>query len=264
MTAKTRGDELAFPLPPKNEYGCRPEASRSFLDNFLLEAGLPTVVTAAAGNWMPDLVAAMRHKAQEECSDLAMFAVLGADLPGLIPSCIAGYPVWYFVLPRELAAVASKLPRAELTAYGGLTGDPWRNDVFIGLWTEDDTALLNAGAEPKLLAFAEGNANVQLAYDKGCVIVIFDCDGSLHLGALAVGENLLVDLQACRASSFQRPTRCYSSAYMQARTKAVEAGLPDPEGPPAGGNFVARVYRLGRANDIGLEHDIKPKRNGRE
>lgn len=258
MTATAQGDELAFPLPDKNGFGCRPEASRSVLDKFLLEAALPTVVTAAAGNRMPDLVATMRYKAQEEGSGLAMFAVRGADLPGLIPSCIAGYPVWYFVLPRELAAIASKLPHAELTAYGGLTGDPWRNDVFIGLWTAEDTALLNAGAEPKLLAFAEGNANVQLAYDKGCVIVIFDCDGSLHLGALAVGENLLLDLQACRASSFQRPARCHPLAYLQARTRAVEAGLPDPEGPVGGGNLVARVYRMGRPEEM------EPKRRGCE
>lgn len=238
--------EPALPLPPENEYGCRPEVSRAVLDEFLREAGLPPSVSAQSHSALPGLVATMRAFANEECAGLAMFSVVGADLPGLLPSCMESYPVWYFVLPPELSGMAATLSRASLSVYGGLTGDPWSNAVFIGLWTDDHTVAAREGRDERLLAFPEYDANVPLAYEKGCVLVIFDCAGALHLGAIPVGEDLLLGLQACEGNSFQRPNRCYSVEYLQERTRAVEAGGEDPEGPPGNGNYVARVLQLDR------------------
>lgn len=59
-----------------------------------------------------------------------------------------------------------------------------------------------------------------------------------------MGNDLLLDLQACASSSFQRPLRFYERAYLQERTRAVEEGRGDPERPPSGGNFVLKTYRL--------------------
>jgi len=234
-------------LPPENVYGCRPEVSRAVLDEFLREARLPSSVSAQPGSALPDLVATMRTFADMECSGLAMFSVIGADFPGLVPSCMETYPVWYFVLPPELCDAAPTLPRASLSVYGDLTGDPWSNAVFIKLWTDDDIAA--AEGDERLVAFPEYNANVSLAYEKGCVLVIFDCAGTLHLGAIPVGEDLLIAVQACESSSFQRPTRYYSVEYLQERTRAVEAGGADPEGLPGNSNYVARVLQLDRGAD---------------
>lgn len=249
MTPNPHCIDPVLPLPPENQYGCRPEVARSVLDEFLRKAGLPSALSASPGAALPDLVATMRAFADGECSGLAMFSLVGADLPGLVPSCLESYPVWYFVLPPELHRAAPTLPLATLSVYGGLTGDPWNNAVFIGLWTDGHTAAAREGRDERMVAFPEGNANVSLAYEKGCALVVFDCAGALHLGAIPVGEDLLLHLQVCEGNSFQRPTRFYSVECLQERTRTVEAGEEDPEGPPGNGHYVARVLRLDRCTE---------------
>ena len=229
---------------PENDSGFRPEVSQEALNRALQSAGLPAGVPPEHGAFLPALVGDMRDQAAAQSGGLALFALSGSDLPGLIPPGLSDYVVWYFTLPSQMKDAIAELLTATLDCFGNLTGDPWRNAVFLGLVTQTQLSqgYRQDGTKPPSLCFTQEGTSLSRACRQGCVLVVFDCAGALHLRGIPMGENMILGLQGCEGSSFQRPSRIYAWKYLQERTRAVEETGHDPEGPPAGGNHIVTVY----------------------
>jgi hypothetical protein len=241
--------EALLDLPPAVAHGFRAPLAREVLQRFIQDTGLRRLVRKDELETLPTIVGDMMEHAKSSIEP-CMFSMMGADLPGLIPQCLRTYPVWYFAIPSDMAVdIPTLVDEGFLYGCGGLTGDPWRNAVFLEICTIGQQKLrfsLDAEAvlEPSI-SFKEGRiTNAWLASRKGCVVVVFDHLGTLSLTAYSVDDDTITCLQACESSSFQRPERFYGLANLQERTRAVEETGQDPECPPGAGNYIFHVYEI--------------------
>lgn len=237
-------------LPAADEYGYRPAVAQDVLSAFLDTVGLPHVLTGENG-W-PESVQWLRTQAASVAPGAAsLLSLTGAELDDVVPEALGAYPVWYFALPTEFESMVPGLLTASLSCYGGLTGDPWRNDVFIHLTHRPDAALLEVGDAGfvREVSFTAYGTNIRTAAKKGCVIALFDCAGLLHLRGIPVGVELLEGLSGCEASTFRQAYRFYSFRNLQERTRAVEETGKDTEGAPSNGNHLLRVFGSGSVPD---------------
>jgi hypothetical protein len=237
-------------LPEADEYGYRPAVAQDVLSEFLDTVGLPRVLTGEAG-W-PKSVRWLRTQADSVAPGApALLSLTAAELDDFVPEALGAHPVWYFALPAEFETMVPGLLTASLSCYGGLTGDPWRNDVFIHLTDHPDAALLEEGDAGfvREMSFTAYGTNIRTAATKGCVIALFDCAGLLHVRGIPVGVELLEGLSGCEASTFRQAYRFYSFRNLQERTRAVEETGKDPEGAPSNGNHLLPVLSSGSVPD---------------
>lgn len=237
-------------LPEADEYGHRPAVAQGVLSEFLDTVGLPRVLTGENG-W-PESVQWLRTQAASVAPGApALLSLTGAELDDFVPEALGAYPVWYFALPPDFEGMIPSLLTASLSCYGGLTGDPWRNDVFIHLTDRPNSAPSEEADVDFLreLSFTAYGTNITTAAKKGCVIALFDCAGLLHLRGIPVGVEVLEGLSGCEASTFRRAHRFYSFRSLQERTRAVEETGKDPEGAPSNGNHLLRVFSSGSVPD---------------
>jgi hypothetical protein len=234
---------VVLALPEADEYGDRPPVAQDVLSEFLDAVGLPRVLTAEDG-W-PESVLWLRTQAAAVAPGAAsLLSLTGAELDDVVPEALGTYPVWYFALPTEFECMVPGLLTARLSCYGGLTGDPWRNDVFLHLTDRLDGAPLEEGDAGfvREVSFTGYGTNIRTAARKGFVIALFDSAGLLHLRGIPVGVELLEGLSGCEASTFRRAYRFYSFRNLQERTRAVEETGKDPEGAPSNGNHLLPVF----------------------
>ncbi len=230
-------------LPEADEYGYRPAVAQNVLSEFLEAAGLPRVL--AKENGWPESVQWLRTQAACVAPGApALLSLTSAELDDFVPEALGVYPVWYFALPPDFVGMIPSLLTASLSCYGGLTGDPWRNDVFLHLTDRPDAALSEAGDADfvREVSFPAYGTSITTAARKGCVIALFDCAGVLYLRGIPVGAEILEGLSGCEASTFRRAHRFYSFRKLQERTRAVEETGKDPEGAPSNGNHVLTVF----------------------
>ena len=237
-------------LPEPDEYGYRPAVAQDVLSDFLDATGLPRVLSEN-DSW-PESVQWLRSQATSVSPGAAaLLSLTGRELDDFMPESLSSYPVWYFALPADFESLIPSLLRSHLSCYGGLTGDPWRNEVFLHLTDRMGAALLEEGdvGFVREVSFTAHGSNIVMAGDKGCVVALFDCAGLLYLRGIPVGNEILGDLSGCDASTFHRAHRFYSFRYLQERTRAVEDTGKDPEGPPSNGNYLLPVFSSGSVPD---------------
>jgi hypothetical protein len=237
-------------LPEADEYGYRPAVAQDVLSEFLGTVGLPRVLTGENG-WPPSVQNLRTQAASVAHGAPALLSLTGAELDDFMPELLGAFPVWYFALPAEFESMLPGLLTACLSCYGGLTGDPWRNDVFLHLTNRPHGALLEEGDAGfvREVSFTAYGTNIRTAATKGCVIALFDCAGLLHLRGIPVGVELLEGLSGCEASTFRQAHRFYSFRNLQERTRAVEETGKDPEGAPSNGNHLLPVFSSGGVPD---------------
>lgn len=239
-----------MPLPEADEYGYRPAVAQDVLSAFLEKVGLPRVLSDE--NSWPESVQWLRSQSAFVAPGVpALLSLTGAELADFVPEALGAYPVWYFALPPNFDGMVPGLLTASLSCYGGLTGDPWRNDVFLHLTDRPDAPPSEEGDVDfvREVSFTAYGTNITTAAKKGCVIALFDCAGLLHLRGIPVGVEILEGLSGCEASTFRRAYRFYSFRNLQERTRAVEETGKDPEGPPSNGNHLLPVFSSGSVPD---------------
>ena len=64
--------------------------------------------------------------------------------------------------------------------------------------------------------------DIDLAAQKGCVLVVYECAGRLTLTGYALDEDMLLNQQALESSTFFNPARAEPWSELQARTRAAE------------------------------------------
>lgn len=237
-------------LPEADEYGYRPAVAQDVLSAFLETVGLPRVLSEES-SW-PESAQWLRSQAASVAPGApALLSLTGVELADFVPEALGAYPVWYFALHPDFEGMIPGLLKASLSCYGGLTGDPWRNDVFLHLTDRPDGAPSEEGDVDfvREVSFTAYGTNITTAAEKGCVIALFDCAGLLYLRGIPVGVELLEGLSGCEASTFRRAYRFYSFRNLQERTRAVEETGKDPEGAPSNGNHVLPVYSSGSVPD---------------
>lgn len=220
-----------------------PTYSREEVLARLSAAGLPSLVNEQQS--LPSLVGDIRGHFLRTGAAPALYSLRGRDLTGLIPPGLESYPVWYITLPPDMEEKVSVFIQSAIVGCcGGLTSDPWVNAVFIELVTLEQLKerFSREGQQSPSLSFQESpGVMLWLAATMGCVIVVFDCAGQLHLTGYPVDESHVLELQACESSSFQRPLRCNSVRSLQERTRAVEETGRDPESGPGCADIVLPV-----------------------
>lgn len=241
---------VVLALPEADEYGDRPAVAQDVLSEFLDAVGLPRVLNKEC-SW-PESVQWLRRQAASVAPGApALLSLTVAELADFVPEALSAYPVWYFALPPDFEGMITCLLKTSLSCYGGLTGDPWRNDVFLHLTGRPDASLPEEGDVDfvRELSFPAYGTNIATAARKGCVIALLDCAGLLYLRGIPVGAEILEGLSGCEASTFRRASRFYSFRNLQERTRAVEETGKDPEGAPSNGNHVLRVFGSGSVPD---------------
>lgn len=215
---------------------------QSALAYYLDAVGIPRVLTGKP-DWSPS-VRWLREEVAGHTAEPAILALTGAEIPNVVPARLSDVTVWYFALPPSMECHVTGLLRTQLGCYGGLTGDPWRNAVFLYL-TEGMGGDAEQGTAIHLrreLSFRPEGTNIYNAGEQGFVLALFDFQNSIHLRGIPVGDDLLQGMSACAVSSFQKPQRVYSLQNLQTRTRAVEDAGVDLEGPPSNGNHLLRVF----------------------
>lgn len=224
-------------LPSADTYGNHPAVEQDVLTDYLTACGLQRTRTFELE--LPPCLERLRNDAAQEAGPV-LISLSARELPEVIPDTLSNAVVWYFWLPADMHERIPDLLHAKLTCYGGLTGEPWSNAVFLSL-SQSGREAERSVEDTREFSFLPAGLNLDDAYSQGFAIALFDCGGTLYARGIPVGEELLIDLQACEGSSFQKPLRACSLRELQERTRAVEDTGLDPAGPPSQGNIVLPV-----------------------
>lgn len=242
---------------PVNGYGYREGVSQEDVNRLLERAGVvPRVALAGLESYGGVLAQIQRH-AREVQKSPSLYCFKGADVPALVPAALGAYPLWYIRLPDAMQGSIARLVRARLQACVGETDNPWVRASYLqiasGAVTPGDAtpqcahAFVDPAVEVEVRADLV-NSEIDLAAQKGCILVAYECAGWLTLTGYALDEGMLLDLQVLQSSTFFKPARAEPWAELQARTRQAEDGQEKHQASGGGAAVrIAGVFSLARS-----------------
>lgn len=235
---------------PVSDYELQQQVSKEQVHRLLEQAGVPHTVHLASLEPCDEALDELKKHILPSSEKAYLYCFHGSDLPELFSPSLASYPVWYLRLPVSMQHAIPQLAQSDLKSSVGYTDNPWEFASYLYFGCEG-FSYYNAkdkhsdGLSFPAIEFCAGYviSDMELAVEKGCVIVVYECAGLLTLTGYPVTEETLEYLSMAEMSSSFNPARTEPWSELQARTRAVEDTGVDPAAINNGALRISKVFR---------------------